>query len=115
MANTLIVKGYTRQNTLTKVGNKTEISAKFARTQRAEKQMNGDLLYKKRRGGKRRRKGGGRRGNSPQTPLPTLLSLSLFACGQVEVGNGHKQLELELKAWIVWIVVVVVVFGSPSC
>lgn len=120
MANTLIVKGYTRQNTLTKVGNKTEISAKFARTQRAEKQMNGDLLYKKRR--KRRKEKaerGRKKGNSPQIPLPTLpsLSLSLFACGQVEVGNGHKQLEreLELKAWIVWIVVVVVVFGSPSC
>lgn len=110
MANTRIVKGYTRQNTLTKVGNKTEISAKFARTQRAEKQMNGDLLYKKRR--KRRQE---REGNSPQTPLSTALSLSLFACGQVEVGNGHKQLERELKAWIVWIVVVVVVFGSPSC
>lgn len=117
MANTLIVKGYTRQNTLTKVGNKTEISAKFARTQRAEKQMNGDLLYKKRR--KRRKKKeerGRKKGNSPQTPLSTPLSLSLFACGQVEVGNGHKQLELELelKAWIV-VVGVVVVFGSPSC
>lgn len=113
IVNTLIVKGYTRQNTLTKVGNKTEISAKFARTQRAEKQMNGDLLYKKRR--KRRQE---REGRGELTSDPTLyppVSLSLFACGQVEVGNGHKQLEreLELKAWIAWIVVVV--FGSPSC
>lgn len=57
MANTLIVKGYTRQKTLKKVGNKTEISAKFARTQRAEKQMNGDLLYKKEEEGREGGKG----------------------------------------------------------
>lgn len=113
MANTLIVKGYTRQNTLTKVGNKTEISAKFARTQRAEKQMNGDLLYKKRRKRRQEREGRGKLTSDPTLYPP--VSLSLFACGQVEVGNGHKQLELELKAWIVWIVDVVVVFGSPSC
>lgn len=64
--------------------------------------MNGDLLYKKRRGGKRSRKGVGRGVLTLAPTLYPLLSLSLFACGQVEVGNGHKQLELE--AWIVVVV-----------
>lgn len=83
MANTLIVKGYTRQNTLTKVGNKTEISAKFARTQRAEKQMNGDLLYKKRR---KRRKEKAERGrkkreltSDPSLYPPLTLALCLWS------------------------------------
>lgn len=60
--------------------------------------MNGDLLYKKRRGGKRSRKGVGRGVLTLAPTLYPLLSLSLFACGQVEVGNGHKQLELEARS-----------------